>query len=179
MKIPSLINNSAVGSSVIDGSKTIWSTSKCYHYKEEKVRFSTEFQKNQYYTEVEKVINNLTIVKACQKDYIPIKAIKMNKDIFAGFIAKYFNKCADKGVFPDDLKHADVTPIHKKKDKSDKTNYRPVIILLNTSKIYEKLIYNRLCDYFDDRKPPSQCDFRKGHSTQHYLLVMLENVENL
>ena len=103
----------------------------------------------------------------------------MNKDIFAGFIAKYFNKCADKGVFPDDLKHADVTPIHKKKDKSDKTNYRPVSILLNTSKIYEKLIYNQLCDYFDDIKPPSQCDFRKGHSTQHYLLVMLENVENL
>ena len=101
----------------------------------------------------------------------------MNKDIFAGFIAKYFNKCADKGVFPDDLKY--VTPIHKKKDKSDKTDYRPVTILLNTSKIYEKLIYNRLCDYFDDIKPPSQCDFRKGHSTQHYLLVMLENVENL
>ena len=103
----------------------------------------------------------------------------MNKNSFSGFIAKDFNKCADKGVFPDDLKHADVTPIHKKKDKSDKTNYRPVSILLNTSKIYEKLIYNQLCDYFDDIKPPSQCDFCKGHSTQHYLLVMLENVENL
>ena len=46
----------------------------------------------------------------------------MNKDIFAGFVAKNFNNCVDKGVFPDDLKHADVTPIHKKEDKSDKTN---------------------------------------------------------
>ena len=58
----------------------------------------------------------------------------MNKYIFAGFIAKYFNNCVDKGVFPDDLKHADVIPGHKKKDKSDKTNYRPVSMLRNISK---------------------------------------------
>ena len=110
-----MINNSAVGSSVINGSKTIWSTSKCYHYKEEKVRFSTEFKKKQYYTEVEKVINNLTIVKACQKDYIPIKAIKMNKDIFAGFIANDLIICANKVVLSDDLMYADVAPAHKMK----------------------------------------------------------------
>ena len=136
-------------------------------------------------TEVEKVINNLSIVKACQKDDIPTKVIKMNKDIFAGFIAKYFNNCVDKSVFPDDLKHAGITQIHKKKDKSDKTNYRPVSILPNISKIYEKLIYNQLYDYFDDILynqlydyfddilSPSQCGFRRGHSTQHCLLVIL------
>ena len=125
-------------------------------------------------TEVEKVINNLSIVKACQKDDIPTKVIKINKDIFAGFIAKNFSNCVDEGVFPDDLKHADVTPIHKKKNKSDKTNYRPVSILPNTSKICKKLIYNQLYDYFDDILSPSQCGFRKRHTTQHCLLVMLK-----
>ena len=45
----------------------------------------------------------------------------MNKYIFDGFIAKDFNSCVDKDVFPDELKHADVTPINKKKGKSDKT----------------------------------------------------------
>ena len=62
----------------------------------------------------------MSIVKAFQKDDIPTKAIKMNKDVFVDFIGKGFNNCVDKGVFPDDLKHADVIPIHKKKDKSDK-----------------------------------------------------------
>ena len=82
----------------------------------------------------------MSIVKACQKDDIQTKVIKTNKDIFAGLIAKYFNNCVDKSVFPDDVKHADVTPIHKKKDKSDKTNYRRVSILPNISKISENLI---------------------------------------
>ena len=73
----------------------------------------------------------MSIVNACQKDDIPTKMIKMNKDIFAGFVTKDLNNCVDKGVFPD-------APIHKKKDKGDKTNSRPVSILPNISKIYEK-----------------------------------------
>ena len=75
-------------------------------------------------TEAENVVNNLSIVKVCQKDNIPTKVIKINKDAFAGFIAKvdiansyFIANCVDKGVFPDHLKHADVTPVHKKKEK--------------------------------------------------------------
>ena len=59
----------------------------------------------------------MSIVKACEKDDIPTKVIKMNKGIFSGFIAKDFNNCVGKGVLPHDLKHADVTPVHEKKDK--------------------------------------------------------------
>ena len=101
----------------------------------------------------------------------------MDKNIFAGFLAKDFNNCVDKHVLPDDLKHADVTPVHNKKDKSDKTNYRPVNILTNISEIYEQLIYKQLYDYFDDILSPSQCGFRKGYGTQHCLLVMLEKIK--
>ena len=64
----------------------------------------------------------MSIAKACQMDDMPTKVIKMNKYIFTGFIAKEFNNCVDKGVFPDDLKNANVTSIQKKKDKSYKTN---------------------------------------------------------
>ena len=45
----------------------------------------------------------MSVVKACQKDDIPTKAIKMNEDIFASFIAKDFHNCVDEDVFPDDL----------------------------------------------------------------------------
>ena len=64
---------------------------------------------------------------------------------------KYSQFGVDEDVFPNDLKRVDVTPVHEKKDKSDKTSYSPVSILItNISKIYEKLIYNQLYDYFDD-----------------------------
>ena len=50
------------------------------------------------------------------------------------------------------MKHADVIPVQtQKKDKCDKTNYRPVSIFLNISKIYEKIIYNQLYEYFNDK----------------------------
>ena len=65
-------------------------------------------------------------------------------------------------------------PIHKNKDKSDKSNYRPVSILSNYSKAYEKLIYNQLYQYFENILFPSQCGFRKGCSTQHCLIVLTE-----
>ena len=78
------------------------------------------------------------------------------------------------GEFPNELKHADVIPIRTKKDKCDKTNYRTVSILPNFSKIFEKNIYNQLCEYFSDKLFPRKCGFRKGYSSQHSLLVMTE-----
>ena len=62
----------------------------------------------------------------------------------------------------------------QKKDESDKTNYQPVSILPNTAKIYEKIIYNQLYEYFHDKLFPSQCGFRKDYSSQDSLLVMTE-----
>ena len=59
----------------------------------------------------------------------------MNADIFANFICLRFNFCIDIGEFPQAFKNAHITPLHKKKEKSDKTNYGPVNILPSLSKI--------------------------------------------
>ena len=47
-----------------------------------------------------------------------------------------------------------------KKDKCDRTNYWAVSILPIISKIYEKIIYNQLYEYFNRKLFPSQCEFR-------------------
>ena len=116
----------------------------------------------------------MNVHKTCQLNDIPTKIIKMNANIFAKFICLHFNYCIDIGESPQIFKHADITPAHKKKEKIDKTNYRPVSILPNLSKIYEKLIYNQLYDYFD-KIFLSQCGFRRGYCFQHCLLAMLKN----
>ena len=90
-------------------------------------------------------------------------------------IYKHFNYCIHKGEFPNDLKHADIVPIYKKDNKCETENYRPVSTLSNLlSKIFEKLVYNQLYEYFDNTLFPSQCSFRKGYGAQHCLLVMIK-----
>ena len=80
----------------------------------------------------------------------------------------------DNGIFPDSLKFANITPVFKKDSRTEKTNYRPVSILPNLSKIYERLIYNQLSKFFENILSKFQCGFRKGFSAQDCLLVMIE-----
>ena len=78
-------------------------------------------------------------------DNIPAKVIKPAGDIvLAPWIADIFNTCIETGIFPDGAKLAEVSPIYKKLDPSEKKNYRPVSILTTTSKIFEKLIEQQL-----------------------------------
>ena len=67
-----------------------------------------------------------------------------------------------------------VTPVHKKGNRSEKDNYRPVSILPNLSKVFERCIYNQIAQFFDKILSKHQCGFRKGHSAQHSLIVLLE-----
>ena len=105
---------------------------------------STFYFENTYTDVVMKVINNLNVDKIFQINDISTKVIKIDKYIFASFITDHFKCYIAYGEFPDELKHVDVIPVDKKNEKFDKTNYRPVSILTNISKIYEKLLYNQL-----------------------------------
>ena len=88
------------------------------------------------------------------------------------------NKCIYNGIFPNNLKHADITPTFKKIERLHKTNYRPISILPTLSKVYEKLFYNQIYNYFNGIFSRYLCGFRKGQSTQHCLIFMLESLRN-
>ena len=77
-------------------------------------------------------------------------------------------------TFPEILKHADITPLYKKDKKDNKRNYRPVSILPNLSKIFEKCMFEQMSQFFENIFSKYQCGFRKGFSTQQCLLAMLE-----
>ena len=121
-----------------------------------------------------KEIKMLQSNKATQNTDIPTKLIKDNADIFAEFIFISLNKCIEQSVFPSKLKLANITPVHKKNSKSSKENYRPVSILSNISKVYEKFMFKQMSEYFESFLSKYQCGFRKGYSAQHCLLSMLE-----
>ena len=77
------------------------------------------------------------------------------------------------GKFPSELKMAGVIPIFKKDDPFEKANYRPISLLPSLSKVYEKLIYQQLNAFFENKQSPLLCRFRSRYSTQHPLLNLI------
>ena len=67
-----------------------------------------------------------------------------------------FSNSISQGMFPNNLNLADITPAHKKGERQDKANYRPVSILSPISKVYERILYNQLYNAFDDMLSISQ-----------------------
>ena len=77
-------------------------------------------------------------------------------------------------TFPEILEHVDITLLYKKGKNYIKGNYRPVSILPNLSKIFEKCMFEQMSQLFENIFSKYQCGFWKGFSTQQCLLAMLE-----
>ena len=129
--------------------------------------------------DVAKEINILNSSKAIQEADLPVKLSKDNKDFFAAYIAKYFNDSLKSAKFSNCLKLASITPVFKKNARTSKNNYRPVSVLPAISKIFERIICNQLSAFFEEIFSKFQCGFRKGYSTQHCPLMMLESWKEL
>ena len=84
------------------------------------------------------------------------------------------------GVFPSLNKEADVCPIHKKNEKTKCENYRPISLLSNISKIFERVIYDRLDNFLTSSEIiyKFQFGFHKQYSTNHALLSIVEVIRN-
>ena len=89
--------------------------------------------------ELMKIIKELNNKESCS-DPIPLPFLKANLDYFIPILLNIVNKALVSGTFPDDIKHAVVTPIIKDKDADTELfkNYRPVSTLPYLSKIIEK-----------------------------------------
>ena len=97
-----------------------------------------------YYFNVEDVkreTNNLNSKKATSKGDIPSKILKWNSDIIAPALTECHNQNIKNSTFPNELKNADISPVYKKKDRYDKSNYRPVSIPPLLSKPLERILY--------------------------------------
>ena len=88
------------------------------------------------------------------------------------------NLSLQQGIFPKELKIANVLPLFKANDTSVLNNYRPVSLLCVLSKVYEKVMYNRLIrflEYFNILFE-NQFGFRKLHSSYMALMVLTDKL---
>ena len=91
-----------------------------------------------------------------------------------------FSLSLKKGIFPEKMKIAKVSPIFKKGDKSILSNYRPISVLPCFSKILERIMYNRLYAYLAENNIlfNKQFGFRAGHSSEHALLELIDQISD-
>ena len=117
--------------------------------------------------EIVRIITKLNEKKSTQVNDIPTKFLKFANALIAPILSKMYNKCIREGIFPENLKTAQIIPVYKKNSKYDCTNYRPISLLSQLSKIFEKLLAQRITNYLLKFNLLSQCQygFREGYST--------------
>ena len=64
-------------------------------------------------------------------------------------------------------------PAIKRTLKTEKSNYRPISILSNISKVFERALFDQIETFFRDKFSMYLCGFRKGYSTQYALAHLL------
>ena len=109
---------------------------------------------------------------------IPVKLLKLAVEHCSPILAAHFNTAIKTGVFPHELKLADIIPCHKKNSTLDKSNYRPISLLPTISKVFERLMINQMLPFLNTFLSKFLCGFRKEHSTQHALLNLLRRWQN-
>ena len=128
---------------------------------------------------VRKVIMNLDLSKASGPDCIPVVVLK-NCDLEPSYIlAELFNKCLKESCFPDWWKVSSVVPVFKNVgERSTAKNYRPVSLLSVVSKVFQKLVNNRIVDHLEKCGLFSdfQYGFRSSRSTADLLTVVSDRI---
>ena len=111
-------------------------------------------------------------------DGISIRMIKICDVSIIKPLLIIFKNSLNTGIFPHHWKMANVTPIHKKGEKTKVSNYRPISVLPVCGKLFEKMIYNALYKYLlsNDILNINQSGSRTGDSCTNQLYEIIHAI---
>ena len=122
--------------------------------------------------EVHETLNTLNVGKAVGPDSISNRLLKELAVPLSLPLCNLFNFSLQTGQVPSSWKEANVTPIHKKDDPSEVSNYRPISLLNTMGKALEKIVHKHLFNFFRDNNTLTslQSGFVPGDSTVNQLV---------
>ena len=129
--------------------------------------------------EVSEVLRSLNSRKASGPNSLPIPVISSVSDAISIILCEIINLSFSTGTYPDKLKEASVIPVFKNKGSPfEVENYRPISLLSNVDKIFQKLMHKRLIKFLESSKilNPTQFGFRSKHSTELALCHCVEKI---
>ena len=125
-----------------------------------------------------KIIRNLDPDKAHEHDLISIRMIKTCDTSICRPLKLIFQACLESGKFPNEWKKANVVPVHKKGDKQILKNYRPISLLPIDGKIFVRLLYDRMFEFFiaNNLISKNHSGFRPSNSCINQLLSITHEI---
>ena len=128
--------------------------------------------------DVLKHLSSLRTKNSAGIDGISVKLLKKISSALISPLTLIINQSLVTGIFPDKLKIAKVLPLFKKDDHTLMDNYRPISLLTSISKLFEKVVFSQLYDYFrnNDLFYDSQYGFLKNHSTEYAAMELTDKV---
>ena len=111
-------------------------------------------------------------------DKITLRLLKRIFPIISHPLTHIINLSLEHGTVPDEIKIAKVIPIFKSNDPTHLNNYRPISILPIFSKLFERIMYNRLETHLtiNNILSPQQFGFRKKHATSMAISLFTEKL---
>ena len=97
-----------------------------------------------------KIIRSLDINKAHGHDDISVRMVKICDDSIKKPLSIIYKNCIKTGIYPNAWKKSNIVPVHKKGDKQNVNNYRPVLLLPIFGKVFEKILFISIFGLFQD-----------------------------
>ena len=113
-------------------------------------------------------------------DGIHARYVRDSASIIVCLLGHVINLSLIQGIVPNDLKSTTrIVPLFKKIDKTEVGNYRPVSILSIISKVFERVVYDQIQTYLDERKLlyNFQSGFRPRFSTDTCLIHLTDYIK--
>ena len=126
--------------------------------------------------EIHQIFENLESKSSSGIDEIINVTVKAAGPVICEHMVFLINKSLSYGIFPSSLKLAKVLPLHKNGSKDDVHNYRPISLLVVGSKIFERVVFNRIFNYLEEHSyiNENQFGFRKKHNTIDAVAKLVE-----
>ena len=131
-------------------------------------------------SEIVDLVNGFEGKSSAGADEIPMSVLKSTILNVSEPLAKIINSSILTGTFPDILKISKICPIYKTGPKTEIENYHPISLLSSFSKVFEKIMHNRLMCYLNkhDILTNSQYGFRKNHSSCMSLIDLYNRISH-
>ena len=125
-----------------------------------------------------KHLRSLYIKKFHGFDNISVRMVKMCEMSIVKPLTLIFKNSLNEGVFPLYWKKANITPIHKKGDKNNIKNYRPISVLPVCGKLFERVIFDNLYTFLENNNilNVNQSGFRIGDSSINQLISITHDI---